>query len=334
MKAGVKWMMKATVLAVLLVFPSCNIHEGMDSCGIYLEFIYDYNMEYVDSFDPQVGRVDVYLFDADGKFVLRHGAERGQLIGNKRMFFGENLPFGNYKILTVGGLSDAFFVGNDNGEELVPGVTTLEQVVLSLRREANVYSGSFSPLWFGKVIEINYAADLAVYPVYLIKNTNRFTLAFARMDGTENSEPDETVRYTFEIHTPEGAVYSWENTPVDLSPLVYAPYSLLPGDGGDLQTTGYINTCRLFDAETFDYRLKVVDKESGKEIWDYDLMLLLAKTKPSRPDGTELPLQEYLDRQSEWNITIIYKGGTAGDSFIAVGVIINGWVMWLKDIEV
>lgn len=64
-------------------------------------------------------------------------------------------------------------------------------------------------------------------------------------------------------------------------------------------------------------------------------MTLLSKTKPEkRPDGSVLPMQEYLDRQSEWHIVILYKGDeNVEGGFVAIGVKINGWLLWLRDIE-
>ncbi len=36
-----------------LLFLSC-IRDNNDDCGVYLQFIFDHNMEYADSFNPQV----------------------------------------------------------------------------------------------------------------------------------------------------------------------------------------------------------------------------------------------------------------------------------------
>lgn len=47
------------IVLVCLFLGSCDVmKEDTDNCGVYLEFIYDYNMEYVDSFDPWVNTVD------------------------------------------------------------------------------------------------------------------------------------------------------------------------------------------------------------------------------------------------------------------------------------
>ena len=69
-------------------------------------------------------------------------------------------------------------------------------------------------------------------------------------------------------------------------------------------------------------------------VWDYDLMALLRSTKPDGPGGRELPLQEYLDRQSEWNFVILYEDGGSEGGFVAVAVRVNDWIIWLSEIGV
>ena len=51
---------------------SCNtIYDDQSECprGVSLRFVYDYNMEYVNSFHKKVHCVDVYVFDENGKYV-------------------------------------------------------------------------------------------------------------------------------------------------------------------------------------------------------------------------------------------------------------------------
>lgn len=66
----------------------------------------------------------------------------------------------------------------------------------------------------------------------------------------------------------------------------------------------------------------------SKELrWEADLVDLLKYSKPSvRPDGTSLSVQEYLDRESAWNLIVLYRegSGAAGNGFLAAGIEING----------
>lgn len=321
----------ALAIFVSVFLSSCEgIRDNMDDCGIYLEFIYDYNMEYTDAFAPQVGSVDLFIFDAQDKYLFTRHSSREELIGNKRIFLGNNLPFGEYKILTVGGLSDNFRVTGKNGSQLIPGETTSNETQIALVRNSNTVSHEFPPLWMGVTQEIDYQADLSVHPIHLIKETNLFNLVLARSDN--NGQPTEaatgTTAYTFEIITPEGTVYGYDNSPISKETVKYTPYSLTAGDAASgAIAEAHINTGRLFHNAAYDYRLTVRSMESDKVLWDYDLMKLLEHTKPaSRPDGSPLPMQEYLNRQSEWHIVVIYKEEEdpgSSDNFVAVKVIVN-----------
>ena len=66
-------MMWLTALALV----SCStITEELPPCGNYIAFRYDYNMMFVDAFPTKVKRVDVYVFDDNGKYVTRFSDER------------------------------------------------------------------------------------------------------------------------------------------------------------------------------------------------------------------------------------------------------------------
>ena len=252
------------------------------------------------------------------------------------MFLGNGLVAGQYKILTIGGMSESFSISDGNGGSLSPGITMLEDVRIALVRGSATVSHEFPPLWVGKTTEVDYRGNLSVWPIYLVKNTNRFNMVLATSDGGESTQP-EGASYTFGIITPEGAVYGDDNLPQNDETVTYTPYSMAAGEKPDELWAGRINTARLFYGENYTYRIVVRETTTGQTLWNYDLMKLLELTKPaSRPDGTALPMQEYLDRQSEWNIVILYKGSVDPEeaiSFIAVGVAVNNWILWLKDID-
>ena len=115
---------------------SCDsIREDLPRCELWLEFVFDYNMEYADAFNPQVKSVDVLVFDSDDKLLFTKSAEVAALVGGNRMSLTDELDFGSYKVLTVGSLSDRFRLSDNTGNKLVPGTTTLQQVIVSLKRE-------------------------------------------------------------------------------------------------------------------------------------------------------------------------------------------------------
>ncbi len=127
--------------------------------------------------------------------------------------------------------------------------------------------------------------------------------------GYEENKVDGT-QYTFEIQAPENAVYSWENEPAGQGPVTYVPYYTGPGEISDVVMSARLNTMRLLNRSGWDYKFIIRDANTEAEVWSYNLMTLLSIARPvSRYDGTELPFQEYLDRQSEWNLifTVVEK---------------------------
>ena len=323
------------IVASMLYMASCDsIREDLPRCELWLEFVFDYNMEYADAFNPQVKSVDVLVFDSDDKLLFTKSAGGAALVGGNRMSLTDELDFGSYKVLTVGSLSDRFRLSDNAGNELVPGTTTLQQVIVSLKRETDVVNFEFQHLYFGEVVKVDHLpsnTDHKIYPVNLIRDTNRFNLALM---GYEENKVDGT-QYTFEIQAPESATYSWENEPTHQGPVHYVPHYTGQGETSDVFVSARLNTMRLFNRDGWDYQFIIKNADTGAKIWSYDLMKLLSIARPtSRHDGTELPFQEYLDRQSEWNLIFTVTEKPGGGEFIQIGLVVGTWIYWLHGIEI
>lgn len=138
----------------------------------------------------------------------------------------------------------------------------------------------------------------------------------------------------FEIQSPENAIYSWENEPTGQGPITYASHYSGPGETSEVLMSARMNTMRLFNRTGWDYRFIIRNADTGTEVWSYDLMKLLSIARPEyRHDGTVLPFQEYLDRQSEWSLmfSVVEK---PGGGFLQIGLLVGPWVYWLHDIEI
>ena len=318
----------------MLCLASCDsIHEDLPRCELWLEFTFDYNMEYADAFNPQVKSVDVFVFGSDDKLIFSKRTETATLLDGNRMSLTDELEFGNYKVLTVGNLSDKFWVSNNAGSEMVPGTTTLQQTVVSLKRETGVVNFDFQHLYFGEVVEVNHLPSNVgheVYPVNLIRDTNRFNIALMGYEGDEVNK----MQYTFEIQAPESAAYSWENEPTNQGPVTYIPYDVGPGEISDVIVSARLNTMRLLNRSGWSYKFIIRNADTGSELWSYNLMTLLSIARPtSRYDGTDLPFQEYLDRQSEWNLIFSIVEKPEG-GFLQIGLVVGTWIYWLHDVEI
>ena len=326
--------MLALVAAAPVLWSSCEkIKDDREDCGIYLEFIYDHNMEYADSFDPWVPTVDVFVFDWEDKFLFTRRANRSELTGGKRMFLGNELSPGTYKILTAGGLTENFSVKDTDGNAPIPRQTTLDEVRIALERTENTVSHEFPPLWVGCSTTVENRADLSVWPVRLVKNTNRFDIVLADVDG-DADVPAGNPLFTFEIAAPEGAVYGHDNAPLSQETVIYKPYYLAAGTEPGELSVARINTARLIYGD--GYRLVIRSTQTGNPLWEYDLMKLLEYLKPdARPDGTGLPMQEFLDRESFWRLVILYREtpGENDEGYMAVALRVGPWIIWFNDID-
>ena len=107
-----------------------------------------------------------------------------------------------------------------------------------------------------------------------------------------------------------------------------------PGEISDVVMSARLNTMRLLNRSGWDYKFIIRDANTETEVWSYNLMTLLSIARPVyRYDGTELPFQEYLDRQSEWNLifTVVEK---PGGGFLQIGIVVGTWIHWLHGMEV
>ncbi|MDL2319652.1 FimB/Mfa2 family fimbrial subunit [Alistipes sp. OttesenSCG-928-B03] len=345
-----KQLIRLFLVTIPLLWGSCApIHEDLDRCEIYLEFVYDYNLEYTDSFIANVETVDVFVFDNEGKFLFtKHADCATELIDGKRMSLAGELKFGIYRVLTVGGLSESFSFADRAGEDFVPNVTTIEEATLRLKRKSNIHDGEFEPLWFGEEVVVKYLPEQIedkVYDVDLIKDTNVFNFVLYRQDAPNGEIPTYDGRpngmvppYTFEIVTPEGAVYGHNNEPITTESLRYTAYKLSPGVTENSYAVGSVNTVRLMDAyvkgQDSGYRLVVRNRRTLKEAWNIDLMELLTEMNWGYDQYRFADMQEFLDRKSVWDIIIRHQGGGPDeehDAFIGLAIQIGPWIKWYTD---
>jgi len=325
----------ALAVAALSATVSACVKERTEVCGMWLEFVFDRNMEYADSFSEQVRTVDVFLFDAGGLFVRRIHAATDELTDRRRMFI-DRPEVGKYRVLAVGNLAAPFSFATAGGGSPTPGVTTIEQVRLAL--DTARASAGFDHLYFGSpAAEVAYDRDQTWWRVPLVRETNRFDV---RLQSTGEEIPADAKSgpveptLTVEIAAPERGTYNHLNAPVDRAPLSYKPYELLSrverNDKGVWQeTSARLNTMRLLADEKGGYRLNIRDIATDTELWSCDLLALVAGAKEAkRPDGTPLPLAEYLDRECDWKIVIAYRDGSA------TRISVNGWIVWQTGMDV
>ena len=304
-KGAVRQISYGSCLLLLLVLFSCtSIDETLSECQLYVSFRYDYNMEFTDAFATQVNRVDVFVFDKDGTFIMKK-SEQGKTLGSGSYRMQLQLPIGEYRIATWAGMSDAFEM-----PEPVAGKSTLEDLTVKMKREESlIHNKVLEPLWYGEIQTVNFTGKQEqTETVRLIKVTNKFRFILQKSGPGEELDMNDCL---FEIRADNG-YYDWNNDLLDDDMISYQPYHVAE-----------MNTMRLLEHKKV--YLTLTRKSDSKELMKVDLIPYLLLTKM---EGHNIPAQEYLDRQSEYAIVFFYNPELL--NFLSTKIMINGWTIWLK----
>ena len=306
-KGAVRQISYGSCLLLLLVLFSCtSIDETLSECQLYVSFRYDYNMEFTDAFAAQVNRVDVFVFDKDGTFIMKK-SEQGKTLGSGSYRMQLQLPIGEYRIATWAGMSDAFEM-----PELVAGKSTLEDLTVKMKRESLIHNKVLEPLWYGEVQTVNFTGKQEqTETVCLIKNTNKFRFILQKSGPGEELDMNDCL---FEIRADNG-YYDWNNDLLDDDMISYQPYHLEKVE--DVGIVAEMNTMRLLEHKKV--YLTLTRKSDSKELMKVDLIPYLLLTKM---EGHNIPAQEYLDRQDEYNMTFFLD---EGNRWMSAVIIINDW---------
>ena len=313
-EGAVRRMGYGSCLLLLLVLFSCtSIDETLPECRLYVRFRYDYNMEFSDAFASQVNRVDVFVFDKDGTFIMKKG-EQGETLGGGSYRMPLPLPAGEYRIAAWAGMSDDFEM-----PEPVAGKTTLEELTVRMKREESlVHNNALNPLWYGVVQAVSFTGrQEQTETVSLIQDTNKFGFILQKSGPGEELDINDCL---FEIRADNG-YYDWNNDLLDDDMISYRPYYLEKVE--DVGIVVEMNTMRLLEHKKV--YLTLTRKSDGKELMKVDLIPYLLLTKM---EGHNIPAQEYLDRQSEYAIVFFYNPELL--NFLSTKIVINGWTIWLK----
>lgn len=340
-----------------LMFCGC-VKENLADCppdvvvsGVELQYRYDLNMDYADRFDPAVGDLKTFIFNAEGVLCdsLSPAVRRGELrAGWTRRI---DLDPGVYTILTWAGdagFTQTFGIGEGRGL-LLPAIgrTRLEDLQTELfyaGLESDVVApvhADLNDLYYGianrvEVKEGEYSRVLTP----LVKNTNTIRVRMVGFGAvTQSGEP---AAEDFDVRlTGRNGLYRFDNqTPSD-APLV--EYSPVRSSVEEDTVTLELRTVRLMKSGTdarADAALSLYVAYKPKQALVCDKMDVVGTVLETRitardatgrvltdEDGQPLmtyPTLEYLDRQDVFDI--LFKAEREPDSDeLVFTVYINGW---------
>lgn len=310
---------------------SCDVvlEEEDEDCAVYVRFKYDMNMEFTDAFAHAVNSVTLYAFDKDGVLAFQK-TEEGDLLKQDgyRMRLDEvsHSKKAEYDFITWAGEPD-------NESFSIPlmtvGQSTKEDLYCQLNRAGDgIVNDDLEDLFHGQAENLSFGRSIApgedvVIP--LTKNTNSIRIILQQVSG----KPINVDDFHFTITDKNGKM-NYDNSIMEDPQVTYQAWHTGDGnaslDNGQVQQEGItsinvaiaeFSTARLMDE--LDPVLTITTKE-GEQVLSIPLVdcALLYK----REKYSDMPNQEYLDREDEYNFTFFLD---ENNNWISSSIIINSW---------
>lgn len=320
--------MKNIILKILAALPalllSSCVYEDLYPCpeGISLRFVYNYNMEYADAFSSRVDCLTLYVYDGNGKHVGTY-TETGDVLRNEDYRMVIDLPEGSYKFVAYGGLAcerHSFSVTSAMADDF-----SMEDVEVSMEHDDFISRFQLHDLFWGMTDADVAYEEYSDAVIYMMKDTHDIRIILQQSDT--GAEPLSIEDFDISITGMNNYHFLWDNSVSSDGPdMTYLPWT--SGDGLDVGSAGGNNVSAAYAEFSLsrvmaDSRAKLViysykQQETVVDIPLVQYLLLLKSEKYADMDS-----QEYLDRESSWNIVFLLNDYTWHD----VDIIINDWTV-------
>lgn len=289
---------------IMLLLNGC-MKEDYSDCGLYLQFKYTNNLDHNDKFSELIKTVDVFAFNAGGTFVgqWKHDPSSSNELHLK-------LEKGVYTIVAWGNISEEFSYSS-----LQPGVTTLEEAILSIHRDAennvtsqprSLYHAMAADLNIKEIGLQNTELDFHHSVNHVEVNIEGLPISALPIEGRSTAAPG--TRFTVQI-TGSNGDYKFDHSRWEKAPtLTYIPQYSQSGK----RLTSSFSLMRLSKED--DTRIILLHTEadgSKRELYNESLTKLL--TSKSNVD-----IDFELATAYQLNLTFDY-------SYTLIGVTVNAW---------
>lgn len=337
-----KHLINALVGTALAAVPataltSCDlIYKDLEPCpqGAELRFIYDYNMEFANAFPSQVHCLSLLVYDAEGNYITTHTVTDRNLLGDEDWRMQLRLEPGKYTFLAYGGMAceNASFEFTSTSRAIPAQLTDLE-VTLKPGLLAGQNGGPLHNLFYGtgSITVSESDTNYRKATIKMKKDTNNLRILLANSNGTSLFARDFAVTLT-----DDNTLLGWDNEVIPTQSVTYTPWATGESIGGvTIEGTpvympyAEISTSRL--VEGAPAALNIVRTTDGRSIFTRPLPLIRVLLQLRSQQFAEMGEQEFLDRNSEWNLTFFLD---EEGSWMDATIVINDWEVRINDINV
>lgn len=327
------------ILFFTLAFSSC-VDENTDDCGdVSIGFDYSYNMLSANALAGQANYVVLYVFDSKGTLVMKNVSGDIQITSDYAVRTTD-LKAGKYKFVAW---AKSNHIKSDDADFKIPdltvGASVLDDLTYYLKRTNGIQKHELNNLLVGITeAELSNTNAPQHVTVPLKKVNKKIRVVLLPYGGSDELDINN---YIFSIvdKIGNGHINNDYSLLHDES-VTYHPYyaaNVVPKPSevlspNELQRAAVveINTSRLMDREieVDNPRLLITSKDTGAEIVSVNLPWFFSLT--GMESHKVWGLQEYLDRQDEYVVTLFIdetSGTLPEDAWIRATIIINGWVV-------
>lgn len=351
MTDGAKHTVKMFGLICLLLGMSLSactdlIFDSREGCerGVFINFVYDYNLQHSDMFADHVGEVTVYVFDEDGNYLDQYTeANEGDYkpLKDKDYEMYLDLPEGKYRFIA---LAHQRKIDEDSRTRYL----TTKMEAGSRMEDLKIELECVSPLDNDGILLINHHGEpldtlwhamsaqavevtqgqYTYHTLPLMRNTNYISVTLRDID-----DPDVMDIEDYELYITNANVrLNYDNSEDPSVKAVCTPYvtwNTQDPDTGSSASVGNMGhadfmTSRIFVHEDMadDEVLVVRHKETGKTVIQVNLPDMLGRLC-NYDELRRYSKQEFLDRGYDFDLTFFLSGGSWAYANVSIGVL--GW---------
>lgn len=345
------------ILTGICSFTSCSgVYEDLEECnrGVVMRFVFDYNLEFANSFYSQVDCLTLFVFDENGNLVTRR-VETSSVLQDEDWRMTLDLPAGRYHAVAYGGLEcDKASFSFVRPAESVRKTEDLEVLINEeyIGEESERPDHKLHDLFHGALdFTVTEGLDYDQVTLRMMRNTNNIRIVLQHIDYTPVDDKD----FRFEI-IDDNTHFNHENNILPEKEVIYTPWisgTQIAGVDGrpvnpetesrasaDNVQVGFaeLSVSRLMHPSAYTWthetagtqhgpRLRITAVKDSHTVIDVPLTnyLLLLKSEAYKMDD-----QQFLDRGYNYDLVLFLD---RNNCWVRMNIIVMDWIVRINNID-